>query len=209
MFDARKSRNSFRSFEVVQIDARDVVNPDKDKGKVSYKIGLVRKHHMAKPINVTRTLMRELYEYTRSQEWEKRRIKHESKYGVDNPENPLPLFLNRSGERMAETSPRDTIKYVRQELKLKNKPLLTRSYHDLRATFGTYLAIYLIKKYEDPKRVRSILRKWMGHEKFETTESYIDFAKASDPSEFGEMDQWVEEIYSAVKPMLDGEAKNG
>lgn len=198
-----------RSFEVVQIDASEIVNPDEDKKRVSYKIGVVRKHHMPKPVNITRTLMKALYEYTASQEWMKRRIKHEIKYGVNNPEHPLPLFLNRSGERMAETSPCDTIKYVREELKRKNKPPLTRSYHDLRATFGTYLAVYLIKKYEEPKRVRSILRKWMGHENFETTESYIDFAKVCDPSEFGDMDQWVEEIYSAVKPMLDGEANNG
>ena len=199
----------FRASEVIQINARDVVNPDEDLKRASYKIWIVRKHHKPKPINITRTLMKELHQYMSSEEWATRRVKHEIDHGVDNPENPLPLFLSSSGKRMAKRTPSDTIKYVRNELKLKNKPPLKRTYHDLRSTFGTYLAIYLIKKYEEPKRVRSILRKWMGHENFKTTESYIDFAKASDPSEFGEMEQWVEEIYSAVKPMLDGEAKNG
>lgn len=194
-----------RSFEVVQIDYSDIKNPAAEPHRVVYQIGLVRKHNIPKPINISRNLMIELFNYTQHEQWRKRRIKHESKYGIDNKSHPLPLFLNSSGERMAETSPSDTIGEVKKEQRAKEGEVLSRTYHDLRATFGTYLAIYLINKLEDIKRVRAILRKWMGHEDSKTSEGYIDFAKASDPSEFGEMHDWVEDIYIEVDALIKKE----
>ncbi|MEH0688621.1 site-specific integrase [Vibrio cholerae] len=193
-----------RSFEVVEIDYSDIVNPADKPNQVVFKIGMIRKHHMPKPINISRSLMTELFAYTQSQSWLNRRKKHETKYGMNNPEEPLPLFINRAGERMADTSPRDAIGHVRKEQRAKGVEVLERGYHDLRATFGTYLAMYLIQKFKDPRRVRAILRKWMGHEDIKTTELYIDFAKTADPSEFGEMHDWVEDIYSAVNKLMEG-----
>ncbi|MCB5228311.1 tyrosine-type recombinase/integrase [Alishewanella sp. 16-MA] len=189
----------FRSFEVVQIDYNEVVNPVDHPRNAVFKIGLVRKQHLPKPINITRTLMQKLFDYTTTASWKTRRKKHEEKYGVDNPEHPLPLFINKSGERMAGTSASDVIAYVRKEQREKGLPVLERGYHDLRATFGTYLAIYLIEKLVDTRRVRTTLRKWLGHESMKTTEMYIDFAKVSEPSEFGAMHEWVEDIYKAVR----------
>jgi integrase len=191
-----------RSFETVQLDCQDVVDPKEDPNIVVYKVGFLRKGAFPKPINITSTLMRNLYEYTLSATWKKRALKHEIAYGKDNPEYPLPLFINSAGERMAETAASDTISYVRKEQREKNQTLLVRTFHDLRSTFGTYLAIYLFEKFDDPKRVRNILRKWMGHEDFKTTEGYLDFAKAvSDPSEYGAMHQWVIDIYDAVNEL--------
>lgn len=191
-----------RSFEVVQINYSDIVNPADTPNQFVFRVSFVRKHSMLKPINISRNLMNELFAYTLSPKWLSRRIKHEIKYGYNNQEEPLPLFINSSGERMAETSPSDTISIVRKEQRSNNLEVLERDYHDLRATFGTYLAMYLINKLEDPKRVRSILRKWMGHEDHKTTESYIDFAKATDPHEFGAMHVWVEDIYTSVNKMM-------
>lgn len=106
---------------------------------------------------------------------------------------------------MAETTASDTISYVRKEQKEKNQTVLDRTFHDLRSTFGTYLAIYLIKKFNNLERVRSTLMKWMGHADFKTTESYIGFAKAlSNPSEYGAMHQWVIDVYVAVNEMEEG-----
>lgn len=187
-----------RSFEVVQINYSDVVNPEDYPKKSIFQINLVRKHHLSKSINISRNLMTELYRYTVCQDWLERRKKHEITFGMRNTEYPLPLFINRAGKRMAQTSPSDTIGEVRKEQRAKGKHVLNRSYHDLRATFGTYLALYLIQKLEDPRRVRATLRKWMGHEDFATTERYIDLAKAFDVSEYGEMHLWVEDIYRAV-----------
>lgn len=194
-----------RSFEVVQIDYSDIENPAENPEQLIYCVRFIRKHHMQKPINITRSLMGELFKYTQSDIWTERRIKHETKYGMDNKEHPLPLFMNSSGERMASTSPSDTIRTVRKEQRARGGEVLKRSYHDLRATFGTYLAMYLIEKEEDPKRVRAILRKWMGHENSKTTEAYIDFAKASDPSEFGEMHDWISDIYTEVQAIMESE----
>lgn len=194
-----------RSFEVVQIDYSDIVNPVDTPNKFVFRINFVRKHNMLKPINISRNLMTELFVYTQSQKWLNQRKKHEIKYGINNPAKPLPLFINSTGVRMAEGSPSDTISIVRKEQKTKGREVLKRSYHDLRATFGTYLAMYLISKFEEPKRVRSILRKWMGHEDSKTTDGYIDFAKAADPNEFGEMHDWVEDIYSDVNKLMGGE----
>tara|TARA_R110001583_G_C5665387_1_gene410064 strand:+ start:164 stop:1606 length:1443 start_codon:yes stop_codon:yes gene_type:complete len=192
----------FRSFEVVQLDYQDVIDPSIDLNITVYKVGLLRKGAFPKPINITSTLMRNLYEYTLSETWKEREKKHENKYQKNNPAHPLPLFMNSSGERMAGTAASDTISYVRKEQKEKNESVLERTYHDLRSTFGTYLAIYLFDKFEDTKRVRNILRKWMGHEDFKTTEGYLDFAKAlSNPSEYGAMHQWVVDIYEAVDKM--------
>lgn len=188
----------FRSFETVQIDYNEIVNPAKHPKKVVFKIGVVRKQHLPKPINITRTLMQHFFDYTTSITWKTRRKKHEEKYGVNNPQHPLPLFINKQGERMAETSASDVISYVRKEQRNKGVPVLSRGYHDLRSTFGTYLAIYFMNQFDDIRRVRTSLRKWMGHEKEKTTEMYIDFAKATEPSEFGAMHEWVEDIYKAV-----------
>jgi integrase len=189
----------FRAFEIVQIDYQDVLDPRKNTNIVVYKVGLLRKGAFPKPINITATLMQNLYEYTISETWKKRSKKHENKYGKDNSAHPLPLFINSAGERMVETAASDTISYVRKEQRKNNKNVLERTFHDLRSTFGTYLAIYLVATLDDTKKVRATLRKWMGHEDFNTTESYIDFAKAlSNPSEYGAMHQWVVDIYQAV-----------
>ncbi len=194
-----------RSFEMVQLDCQDVVNPEKDSNIFHYQVGFIRKGGIPKPINITSTLMQNLYKYTLSARWKERALKHETIYGKDNPKHPLPLFINSAGERMAETTASDTISYVRKEQKEKNQTVLDRTFHDLRSTFGTYLAIYLIKKFNNLERVRSTLMKWMGHADFKTTESYIGFAKAlSNPSEYGAMHQWVIDVYVAVNEMEEG-----
>lgn len=190
----------FRSFETIQINHEDTTNPDlNEKNSRVYKLTIVRKHHSPKIMNITSTLMSNLYAYTQTDTWINRRKKHEIKYGINNPEQPLPLFINSSGERMARTTASDSIARVRKEQREKSIPVLARNYHDLRSTFGTYLAMYLIDKHAEIKRVRSELRKWMGHEEFSTTESYIDFAKASDPSEYGAMHDWVFDVYTHVE----------
>jgi integrase len=194
-----------RSFECVQINFSDVVNPDEVSSPSGiYRIILTRKHHFPKTINITRTLMRAFYQYTQTDTWTSRRKKHESKYGLNNQNQPLPLFINKSGERMSKKTPSSSITEVRKEQRRKSLPVLERTYHDLRSTFGTYLALYLIDKNDsDISRVRSELRKWMGHEKFSTTELYIDFAKATDPTEYGSMHDWIMDIYNEVDVAIE------
>lgn len=198
----------FRSFEIVNLNFTDISNPDETKNETQklYIVNIVRKMHRPKNINVTSTLMRLLYEYTQTNIWKTRRKIHETKYGINNPEHPLPLFINSSGERMSINTPSSSIAEVRKEQKKIGAKVLPRSFHDLRSTFGTYLAIFLISKNNDIRRVRSELSKWMGHEKFSTTESYINFAKCSDPDTHGSMNDWVEDVYSHIKKLKTGKS---
>lgn len=194
----------FRAFEIIAIDYNDTFDPNLEQNKNrKLHIPIVRKGH--KPINiiVTKNLMTLLHNYTLDDVWLKRRGKHETKYGMNNPENPLPLFINSSGKRMSESTPTNIISQVRKELKNKGETRLQRDFHDLRSTYGTYLAIYLIKKGESPKEVRLFLRKLLSHESFTVTERYIDFAKATDLDEFGSMSTWVQDIYNDVHKQIE------
>lgn len=198
-----------RSFETIQIDYSDLKDPSKNSERAFYQIGLVRKHNMPKPINITRSLMQSLWDYTLDETWKKRRLKHEILFGKDNKNEPLPLFINSQGKRMAETAASDTINMVRKELKSKGSEVnLERDYHDLRATFGTRLAVAAMDAGTPEKRVKAILRKWMGHEDFNTTELYLNFATVSPTSEFGVMHEWVNDIYKEVRAIQDEELKD-
>ena len=147
--------------------------------------------------------MNMLYQYTLDPTWSTRRLKFESNYGIDNPNTPLPLFINSSGERMADTAPSSTIGYIRLEQKNKGKYVIERDYHDLRATFGTYLAMAMILHGESEQRVKSVLLKLFSHESFSTSEEYLDFAKTMlDESEHGAMHHWVKDMYSSVDELL-------
>lgn len=199
-----------RSSEPVQINYKDISNPIEDASRSGiYHINIVRKQHQVKTVKITSRLMQALFQYTQTSTWKNRRKKHETKYGMDNDEHPLPLFINSSGERMAKTTASDAISKVRAEQLRANISVLARSYHDLRATFGTYLAMTLIDIHgDDTARVRSELRKWMGHEDFSTTESYIDFAKVTEPNEYGAMHDWVDGIYEHVRELKQSEVRS-
>lgn len=189
-----------RSFETIQIDYSDLEDPSRNPDRAFYQIGLVRKHNMPKPINITKSLMQSLWDYTLDETWKKRRLKHEILFGKDNKNEPLPLFINSQGKRMVDTAASDTISIVRKELKSKDSEVnLERDYHDLRATFGTRLAVAAINAGVSEKRVKDLLRKWMGHEDFKTTELYLDFATITPTSEYGVMHEWVDDIYREVR----------
>ncbi|WP_065979678.1 tyrosine-type recombinase/integrase [Pseudoalteromonas lipolytica] len=196
----------FRAFEIVAIDYNDIFNPTLiENKKRKLQIPIKRKGHKVVNIIVSHSLMSALYNYTLDTEWTKRRLKHEIKYGMNNPEHPLPLFINRSGERMVEATPSNIISLVRKELVKKGKPTLTRTFHDLRSTFGTYLAVYLFERGLSAKEIRLFLRKFMSHESFAVTERYIDFAKVTDLDEFGAMSAWVQDIYNEVNKMIEAD----
>lgn len=195
-----------RDFEVPQIDSKAIFNPAKNLHngvRKTYIISLIRKGK--KPINlpITSGLMQALYDYTLDPVWEKRSLKHETKYGINNPEEPKPLFLNRNGERMAEAGCGTAIRQVRREQREKNIPVLQRDYHDLRATFGTYIAMQMVLAGVPEARIKSTMLKLFSHERFSTSEDYLDFAKALlNTSVHGEMSVWVNDMYAKVLEMI-------
>jgi integrase len=114
--------------------------------------------------------------------------------------------MNSSGERISEDTPGNTISIVRKEQKEWGLEVLTRTFLDLRATFATYVAKYLIEKGESESSIRQIFMTWMSHESFKTTKRYIDFAKSVGVDAYGAMSEWVQDIYGDVDDLLMREA---
>ena len=207
-----------RSGEIVQIDTKDICNPSQDRKKgtyTTYHIYLVRKFSKPVMLRITPTLMELLYQYTLDLVWSERAKKHQIKHGIDNPDEPMPLFLNSSGKAMSPESPSKTISKIRAEQREKGTQVIERSFHDLRATFGTYLVLAMIKIGISENRIRETLLKLFSHENFDTSLKYITLAKViQDSSEHGEMDEWVNSMYSEVDKLSavmneKGDLKNG
>ena len=185
-----------RTFEVVQINHNEIFDPSKNR--VSFSLTLIRKFSKKTNLRISPSLMQMLWNYSQSTTYKARQLKHEKKYGKDNPKHPLPLFINSSGERMKECSVQNTIGKVRAELKVLGKPNLERDFHDLRATFATYWAIAMLKKGYSPNEVKNKLILLLSHESFETTQLYLDFAIEGNVGKHGAMDAWVVDIYQEV-----------
>ncbi|MFH6955450.1 site-specific integrase [Pseudoalteromonas sp. XMcav1-K] len=194
-------QGGFRSFEVVAINHADIKDPKEDDYSKFYYVNIIRKGHKPSKILISPNLMEQLYKYTLTKTWRKRRIKFETKYGMT---EPLPLFINRDGERMREEAPSDTIGYIRLEQDDKGLPRLERDYHDLRATYGTYLAASMIINGESEERIKAVLMKVFSHEDFTTSELYLDLAKTMlDENEHGAMHMWVKDMYSRVDELMN------
>ncbi|TMO54638.1 tyrosine-type recombinase/integrase [Pseudoalteromonas phenolica] len=192
-----------RSFEISAIDQKDIFDPDKKENEKRIPIlNIVRKGHKPVRLTIARVLMKLLYTHTLTLENMKRRTKHETKYEMNNREYPLPLFINSSGERISQDTPGNTISIVRKEHRRQGLKVLLRTFHDLRATFATYVAKYLLEKGESESSIRYTLITLMSHESFKTTKHYIDFAKNITVDEYGTMSEWVKDIYGDVEYLL-------
>lgn len=185
-----------RANEVVQINRDEVIDPS--SARVGFSLSLLRKFSKAKNLRISPKLMGLLWAYTQDKEYLERQRKHEEKYGISNPDHPLPLFINRNGERMVVNSVENSIQKVRVELAERGLPKLERTFHDLRATFATYWAIALIKKGYSPNDIKAKLILLLSHETFETTQRYIDFAVEGRLGKHGAMEKWVVDIYQEV-----------
>ncbi|EIN4363722.1 site-specific integrase [Vibrio parahaemolyticus] len=190
-----------RANEVVAINYAEIIDPSLKR--VAFSLSLKRKFAKEVNLRIHPKLMEALWDYTQTEEWGERRIKHETKYGMKNPDHPLPLFINSSGERMKKESVSNTIPKIRVELKERALPRLDRDFHDLRATFATYWAIALLKKGYDVGDVKIKLMLLMSHETFETTQRYIDFAIEGRIGKHGAMNEWVVDIYNEVMKRVE------
>lgn len=185
-----------RANEVVQINRNEIIAPSENRS--SFSLSLLRKFNKAANLRISSTLMNLLWDYTQDRAYLERQRHHEAKYGISNPDHPLPLFINSSGQRMVTSSVTNTMSKVRVELRERGLPPLERGFHDLRATFATYWALALIKKGYTPNEIKSKLMLLMSHESFETTKRYIDFALEGRAGVHGAMEPWVIDIYQEV-----------
>ncbi|MCC3859116.1 site-specific integrase [Vibrio parahaemolyticus] len=188
---------ALRTFEIVKLNQSDIVNPAEDI-RPYYRVLLLKgKGAKDRWFRIPPELMTELWNYTNTLEYIKRRVKFEINYPVS---EPVPVFINKSGHRMTAGSVRNTISKVRLEQRQKNEPVLKRTFHDLKATSLTYLAIYLLRQGMDEGLIKVKLMAHGGHNNWNTTKRYLDFAK--DDLYDVPMQPWVESIYSQVDKAL-------
>jgi site-specific recombinase XerD len=147
---------------------------------------------------VSKGLMASLWLYRNDKEHQHRLAKWQLEHGNC---DDAPLFLNRSGSFMSRKSVGNVISKVRKELALIGKEL-KRDFHDLRSTFATNLAGFLIHKNLPIGFVQFKLMQLMGHSDFSTTQKYINFARSLTFDK--QMASWVDKLFGEfVAPMQE------
>jgi integrase len=185
-----------REFECVVLN-RDFVKNPAESNQPGWYLTFKGKFAKERTVFITRQLMQELWNYTNTKQYGRRINKFQLENGVD---SAIPLFINNRGNRMSDGSPGNIIDLVRSELEAKGLPRLCRSFHDLRSTFATNLAAYLIKAGKSESYIKYKLMSLLGHNDFESTRQYINFVN-NDGFE-KTMLEWVESIYGSAKELL-------
>ena len=83
---------------------------------------------------------------------------------------------------------------------------LKRDFHDLRSTFATNLAGFLIHKNLPIGFVQYKLMQLMGHADFSTTQKYINFARSLTFDK--QMASWVDKLFGEFVTPLQEDAFN-
>lgn len=187
-----------RAFEVVLLKESEIVDTALDDTKV-YSVDVLGKFNKHRQILVPRSLMSRLWNYRNSPE----RLKRSAKWGANqNAEIDKPLFINRSGNILNEGSITNITSNAAKEL-LTSKIEFYRSFHDLRSTFATSLARFLLEKDLPLGFIQYRLMTLLGHSKFSTTEKYIDLARTITYDK--RMKSWVEDVFGGLEQELSVE----
>ncbi|MCC2525757.1 site-specific integrase [Vibrio coralliilyticus] len=136
--------------------------------------------------------------WANTDEYAKRRIKYEVNHGLS---NELPVFINNTGSRITKRSVSNMISIVRAEQIKKGVPVLKRTFHDLRATFGTYLASYMLEAGYSDDFIKVTLTRELGHNDFDVSKRYLNFAK-TDCAFSSVVAPWVTEMYKPLQSYL-------
>ncbi len=191
-------RCGLRTMDVVQLNYGDLHNPDVVSNK-QFKITLQSsKGNKMRRFTLSRDLMGKLWAFVNTDEYAKRRMKYEIKHGLD---SKLPVFINNMGDRITKRSVSNVISIVRTEQKKKGVPVLKRTFHDLRATFGTYLASYMLEAGYSDDFIKVTLTRELGHNDFEVSKRYLNFAK-TDCAFSNVAAPWVTEMYKPLQALL-------
>ena len=186
-----------RAEEIATFSASHVVDPALDN-KAIYYVTIIGKYDKERTIMVSKGLMASLWQYRNGKEHQNRLAKWQLEHGNC---DDAPLFLNRSGNFMSRKSIGNVISKVRKELAPFGKTL-KRDFHDLRSTFATNLAGFLIHKNLPIGFVQYKLMQLMGHADFSTTQKYINFARSLTFDK--QMASWVDKLFGEfVAPLKE------
>ncbi|TFH89481.1 tyrosine-type recombinase/integrase [Vibrio ouci] len=186
-----------RAFEVILLNESEIVDTSLDETKV-YSVNILGKFNKHRQILVSRSLMARLWTYKNSAERLKRSARWDSKHSLIDK----PLFINRSGHRLNEGSITNITSIAATELS-GSKVKFERSFHDLRSTFATSLARFLLGNNLPLGFIRYKLMSLLGHSNFSTTEKYIDLARTFTYDK--RMKSWVDDVFGGLDQELSAE----
>ncbi|MDU0112279.1 site-specific integrase [Psychrosphaera aquimarina] len=189
-----------RAFEVTLLNERDIVNTSLDETKV-YSVSIIGKFQKHRVILIPRTLMTRLWAYKNSPD----RLRRSVKWDCHHSQIDKPLFINRSGNRLNEGSITNITSITTSEL-TTNKLKFKRSFHDLRSTFATSLARYLLGQNMPLGFIQYKIMSLMGHSNFSTTQRYIDLARTTTYDK--KMKSWVDEVFGELVQDLQPHTTN-
>ncbi|EAS44206.1 tyrosine-type recombinase/integrase [Photobacterium profundum] len=191
-------RCGLRTMDIVQLNYADLHNPGVDQSK-QFKITLLSsKGNKVRRFTLSRELMGKLWAFVNTDEYAKRRMKYEVKHGLN---FKLPVFINNTGNRITKRSVSNVISMVRAEQKKKGVSVLKRTFHDLRATFGTYLASFMLEAGYSDDFIKVTLTRELGHNDFEVSKRYLNFAK-TDCAFSNVVAPWITEMYKPLQALL-------
>lgn len=188
-----------RAFEVALLKDSEILDPTLDETKV-FSVNVLGKFNKYRQILIPRSLMARLWDYKNSPE----RLKRSAKWDANqNPETDKPLFINRSGNRLNEGSITNITSNAAKALTAR-KIQFVRSFHDLRSTFATSLARFLLEKDLPLGFIQYKLMSLLGHSNFSTTQKYIDLARTITYDK--RMKSWVEDVFGGLEQELSVDA---
>ena len=187
-----------RAFEIAQFLEVHVVDPS-TSDVTSYHATIIGKGNKERQILIPHILMQRLWRYKNCDERMHRVIKWEVKNGTNDDK---PLFINRSGSGISEKSVSNTAIFSRKELS-RSGCILDRGFHDLRSTYATNLAKYMLDKGLEPGFIEFKLMALLGHSNFSTTRKYLNFARAVTFD--SEMKGWSDTIFDGIDERLVGD----
>ena len=188
-----------RAKEIATLAENIVVNPTLS-GKAFFEVKVLGKFNKERRIVVPLRLMESLWQFKNSPErlhraglWDLASGTHQAR----------PLFLNRSGKAINSASITNVTSYVAKELK-HSDTTFNRSFHDLRATFATALAKFMLEKQMPLGFIQYRLMALMGHANFSTTQKYINFARTITFEH--QMEGWVEQVFGGLRSSFEDAA---
>ncbi len=191
--------SGLRAGEVVTLTENVIEDPDVS-AKPFFIVSITGKFNKERKILVPRFLMKMLWQYKNSPEHLHRAGKWDLRQGTG---KARPLFLNRSGGKITSASLTNITSCVAAELAVTGIKF-ERSFHDLRATYATNLARFMLERNMPLGFIQYKLMSLMGHANFATTLKYINFARSVTFE--SQMQDWVAKVFSEFQPALLAEA---
>lgn len=190
-----------RADEVASFAAEGVKNPSLFTETHLFYLSIIGKFQKQRTIAVPRFLMVELWSYRNAPERQHRLEKWQLNYGGS---RLIPLFINRSGKPIQSKSVSNLISKVRKELTSQGKELV-KDFHDLRSTFATNLARFLLHRNMPEGFIKFKLMQLLGHDDFSTTTKYIRSAQSQKFDEL--MATWVDKWFGEYGSVFESELK--